>query len=109
RLPLVDADANDARNWRSKTGDAVKLGDVLPVRLAADGNAATLAQRPALQGALVVIEPKTGQVRALVGGYDWIASQFDRATQAKRQVGSSIKPIIYSAAIEAGKTPVDHM
>ena len=109
RLPLVDADANDARNWRGKNGETIKLGDVLPVRLAPDGNAATLAQRPALQGALVAIEPKTGQVRALVGGYDWIASQFDRATQAKRQVGSSIKPFIYSAAIEAGKTPVDHM
>jgi penicillin-binding protein 1A len=48
-------------------------------------------------------------VLALVGGYDWTASQFDRATQAKRQVGSSIKPFIYSAFLEAGKTPVEHM
>jgi penicillin-binding protein 1A len=55
------------------------------------------------------MEPTTGRVLALVGGYDWTASQFDRATQARRQVGSSIKPFIYSAALEAGKTPVDHM
>src|SRR6201999_1588510 len=55
------------------------------------------------------MDPATGRVLALVGGYDWTASQFDRATQAKRQVGSSIKPFIYSAALEAGHTPVDHL
>ena len=55
------------------------------------------------------IEPHTGRVLALVGGYDWTASQFDRATQAKRQVGSSIKPFIYAAALEAGTTPVERM
>jgi len=110
RVPLVDKDAADVRNFRdAKTGAVVKLGDLLPVRLDADGTHAVLAQRPALQGAMVVMEPSTGRVLALVGGYDWVASQFDRATQAKRQVGSSIKPFIYSAAIEAGKTPVDHM
>ena len=79
------------------------------MRLDADGTRAVLAQRPQLQGAMVVMEPQTGRVLALVGGYDWVASQFDRATQAKRQVGSSIKPFIYSAALEAGKTPVDHL
>jgi penicillin-binding protein 1A len=68
-----------------------------------------LAQRPTLQGSVIVMEPSTGRVRALVGGYDWTASKFDRATQAKRQVGSSIKPFIYSAALEAGKTPVDRL
>ncbi len=109
RLPLVDADTRDVKEWRGKAGEIVRLGDLLPVRLSPDGNAATLAQRPALQGAMVVIEPHTGKVRALVGGYDWVASQFDRATQAKRQVGSSIKPFIYASALEAGKTPVDHM
>ncbi|HEX4449791.1 MAG TPA: PBP1A family penicillin-binding protein [Kofleriaceae bacterium] len=109
RLPLVEADAKDARAWASKDHQVLHLGDLLAVRLAADGNAATLAQRPSLQGSVIVMDPHTGRVLALVGGYDWTASQFDRATQAKRQVGSSIKPFIYSAALEAGKTPVDHL
>jgi penicillin-binding protein 1A len=87
----------------------VRLGDLLAVRLGADGTTATLAQRPALQGSMIVMDPHTGRVLALVGGYDWTGSQFDRATQAKRQVGSSIKPFIYSAALEAGMTPVEHM
>ena len=110
RIPLVEADARDVRAWRGtlkREGQVARLGDLLPVRLSADGASAMLAQRPALQGAMVVMEPRTGRVLAMVGGYDWTASQFDRATQAKRQVGSSIKPFIYSAALEAGKTPVD--
>ncbi|HEY0480302.1 MAG TPA: PBP1A family penicillin-binding protein [Kofleriaceae bacterium] len=110
RLPLIDADARDVRAFRDpKTGAAVVLGDLLPVRLSADGNQVALAQRPVLQGSFIVMEPSTGRVLALVGGYDWTASQFDRATQAKRQVGSSIKPFIYSAALEAGRTPVDRL
>ena len=95
RLPLADADAKDARAWRdAKTGKTLALGDLLPVRLAGDGSAVSLAQRPVVQGSLVAIDPHTGRVLALVGGYDWTASQFDRATQAHRQVGSSIKPFI---------------
>ncbi|HMG52876.1 MAG TPA: PBP1A family penicillin-binding protein [Kofleriaceae bacterium] len=110
RIALIDADARDVRAFRDpKTGAAVGLGDLLPVRLSPDGNQVALAQRPALQGSFIVMEPTTGRVLALVGGYDWTASQFDRATQAKRQVGSSIKPFIYAAALEAGKTPVDRM
>jgi penicillin-binding protein 1A len=109
RLPLIEADARDVRAFRApRTAAPIALGDLLPVRLSADGTTATLAQRPALQGSFIVMEPTTGRVLALVGGYDWTASQFDRATQARRQVGSSIKPFIYSAALEAGKTPVDH-
>jgi penicillin-binding protein 1A len=117
RLPLVESDAKDVLAWRprDKAGKItdrdkrVALGDLLPVRLSADGNAVTLAQRPSVQGALVALEPTTGRVVALVGGYDWTASQFDRATQARRQVGSTIKPWIYAAAIEAGRTAVDTM
>ena len=126
RLPLVEADAKDVVGWHPKTrvpnpykpgelmdkfdySKKVLLGDLLPVRLSADGTAASIAQRPALQGSLVAMEQSTGRVVALVGGYDWTASQFDRATQAHRQVGSTIKPWIYAAAIEAGKTPVETM
>lgn len=118
RLPLVDADAKEVRTWRperdpspnAKPRDPVKLGDLLPVRLAnPEGTQVSLAQRPALQGAMVVMEPGSGRVLALVGGYDWTASQFNRATQAERQVGSSIKPFIYAAAIEAGRAVTDRM
>ncbi len=129
RLPLVEADAKAVRTWKYEqkkpqpdkpppprlaplppgVGEVARLGDLVPVRLTADGKAVTLAQRPVLQGAMVVLEPSTGRVVALVGGYDWTTSQFDRVTQARRQVGSSIKPFIYAAAIEAGRTPVDRM
>ena len=64
--------------------------------------------RPAardLQGSLVAIDPQTGDVRALVGGRDFNASSFNRATQARRQAGSAFKPIIYAAALERGYSP----
>lgn len=64
-----------------------------------------LEQWPKVQGALVSIEPHTGDVVALVGGYDFQTSQFNRATQAIRQPGSAFKPIVYSAALDAGFTP----
>ncbi len=106
---LVDKDAVDVRAWKGEQGEVIAVGDLVPVRVDAAGETVTLAQPPALQGALVAIEPSTGRVRALVGGYDWMGSQFDRASQAKRQVGSAIKPFIYGAAIAAGHTPVDQM
>jgi penicillin-binding protein 1A len=56
------------------------------------------------EGALVTIEPQTGYVRAMVGGYDFFRSEFNRATQARRQPGSAFKPFIYIAALEAGFT-----
>ncbi len=64
--------------------------------------------RPAardLQGSLVAVDPQTGEVRALVGGRDFHASSFNRATQARRQAGSAFKPIIYAAALERGYSP----
>ncbi|HEY3353557.1 MAG TPA: penicillin-binding transpeptidase domain-containing protein, partial [Polyangia bacterium] len=65
---------------------------------------AVLAQRPSVQSALLSVDPHTGYVRAMVGGYDYQQSQFNRATQAKRQIGSAIKPFIYGAAMEKGYT-----
>lgn len=59
---------------------------------------------PELQGALISIEPETGDVVAMVGGYSFQESQFNRATQAFRQPGSSFKPIVYSAALDNGFT-----
>jgi penicillin-binding protein 1A len=58
-----------------------------------------------LQGALVALDPKTGYVRALVGGRDFNESRFNRAIQAKRQAGSAFKPFVYAAAIESGQSP----
>lgn len=64
-----------------------------------------LDQLPAVEGALVCIETKTGEVRAMVGGYDFSTRKFNSATQAERQTGSAFKPFIYTAAIEYGFTP----
>ncbi|MBQ9537056.1 MAG: PBP1A family penicillin-binding protein [Desulfovibrionaceae bacterium] len=64
-----------------------------------------LEQIPLVQGALVSLEPRTGNVVALIGGYEYGNTQFNRATQARRQPGSSFKPIVYSAALDLGYTP----
>ena len=61
-----------------------------------------LEQAPVVQGGLVSLDPRTGDVLALVGGYDFSGSQFNRATQARRQTGSAFKPIVYSAALDSG-------
>ncbi|MGE4551522.1 MAG: penicillin-binding protein 1A [Desulfovibrionaceae bacterium] len=63
-----------------------------------------LETEPKVEGALVSLDPRDGRVLALVGGYDYKLSQFNRATQARRQPGSSFKPIVYSAAIDNGLT-----
>lgn len=65
----------------------------------------SLQQEPLVQGALVSIEPRSGNVVALIGGYQYGATQFNRATQAHRQPGSSFKPIVYSTALDNGFTP----
>src|SRR5207247_3859457 len=60
---------------------------------------------PYLQGAFIAMDPRTGAVRAMVGGRDFDDSKFNRATQALRQPGSTFKPIVYSAAVEHGWPP----
>ena len=65
----------------------------------------TLTQQPEVEGAFVSMDPRTGQVRALVGGFDYAKNKFNHVTQAWRQPGSSFKPFIYSAALEKGFTP----
>ncbi|GAB4352743.1 MAG: PBP1A family penicillin-binding protein [Candidatus Abyssubacteria bacterium] len=62
-----------------------------------------------VQAALVAIEPATGEIRAMVGGRDFEKSEFNRATQAKRQPGSGFKPFIWAAALESGMTPSDRL
>jgi penicillin-binding protein 1A len=85
-------------------------GDVILVRLlgldpkTGDWKLA-LEQKPEVQGALLCLENATGYVKAMVGGYDFATSQFNRAVQARRQPGSAFKPIIYAAALDKGYTP----
>ena len=83
-------------------------GDIVKVSVRSIQNrniALALEQDPELEGALVAIEPYTGFVRAMVGGYDFSRSDFNRAVMAKRQPGSAFKPIIYAAAMDHGFTP----
>ena len=65
----------------------------------------TLKQLPKVNGGIVVMDPFNGKVKALVGGYSFVSSEFNRATQAKRQPGSAFKPIVYAAALENGFLP----
>ena len=90
------------------------IGDVILVKVvdkAKDGDKWTLSleQTPKVQGALLCLEAGTGQVKVMVGGRDFRDSQFNRATQSRRQPGSSFKPIIYAAAIDKGYTPATVM
>jgi penicillin-binding protein 1A len=70
-----------------------------------DGGEWTITQLPEVEGAFVSLDPRNGQVRAMVGGFDYAKNKFNHATQAWRQPGSSFKPFIYSAALEKGFTP----
>src|SRR5262249_26084667 len=73
-------------------------------RLAGKGAAPPPA---APEGAVIVMEPPTGYIKALVGGSDFARSEFNRAVNARRQPGSAFKPFVYLAALEAGRTPAD--
>jgi len=67
----------------------------------------TLEQKPKVQGSFLAIQPKTGEIKAMVGGYDFDESKFNRSTQAMRQTGSSFKPFVYTAAVDQGLRPDD--
>jgi penicillin-binding protein 1A len=90
-------------SW-ARAGKGIGSGDLIFVA-PADGGGFRLKQVPAANGALVAMEPYSGRVLAMVGGYSFSLSKFNRATQALRQPGSSFKPIVYAAALEAGYTP----
>ena len=120
RIPL--AELRWARPWLKgqhlgpkvrRPSDVLAAGDVVAVEaVTADGEGKAypdgtfgLRQMPAIDGALVALDPHTGRVLAMAGGYSYARSQFNRATQAWRQPGSAFKPIVYLAALEAGYTP----
>ncbi len=79
------------------------VGDVVHLQINEDGGA-SFVQEPTVEGAFVAADPTTGGITALVGGYNFYRSKFNRVTQARRQPGSTFKPFIYSAALEAGDT-----
>jgi penicillin-binding protein 1A len=86
----------------SKISDVLRAGDIILVNIVNHGNGLSffLTQDPLINGGLVALDVKTGAVLALVGGYDFKHSSFNRITQAKRQLGSGIKPLIYALAID---------
>jgi penicillin-binding protein 1A len=113
---LEPTDETRVLAWQGPAGARIGPGDVLAVQFRNNDAAATgprkpkpcavLATAPPVQGALVALDPHTGELLAMVGGYDYAASQFNRVTQAHRQIGSAIKPFIYAAAIDQGMTPL---
>ena len=103
-LPL--AGMKWAGDW---TPGRFKVGDVILVKIEKRGSdnilEVSLDQHPEIEGAFLAMETETGLVRAMVGGYDFQRSQFNRATQALRQPGSAYKPFVYAAAFDRGYTP----
>ncbi len=93
--------------WTGPAGEHLLVGDVLPVNFRGrDKPSAVLSNPPRVQGALIALDPHNGHLLSMVGGYDYGKSQFNRATQARRQIGSAIKPFIYAAAMDRGMTPL---
>ncbi len=104
----------------TRTDDLTKLlrrGDIIQVKLkSVDEGAKTfdavLDQEPLLEGAFLAIDPRSGQIKAMVGGYSFLRSEWNRATQATRQAGSAIKPLLYTAALEnrfTAATPIEDL
>ena len=114
-VPLDPASEAQALAWTGPRGERLGTGDVLPVYLRTQSGSghghreeflAHLASAPTVQGAIIALDPSNGHLVSMVGGYDYGRSQFNRATQAHRQIGSAIKPLVYAAAIEHGLTPL---
>lgn len=90
----------------------LKPGDVIEVgvkKVAKDGLYVTLEQTPLVEGGLIAMDPRSGAIRAMVGGYDFTRSEYNRAVQAHRQPGSAFKPIIYATAMSQGMSPASQI
>ncbi len=106
RGPDPTKDAKDIGS--ASLGAILKVGDVIEVGVKKLGGIVaqfTLEQTPLVEGALLSLDPRTGAVLAMVGGYDYRRSEFNRATLARRQPGSAFKPIIYATAVNQGFSP----
>jgi len=97
--------ASGASKPIQKVTQVLSVGDVIYVSPTDQQGQYRLRQIPEISGAMVVMDPHTGRVLAMVGGFSFDQSQFNRATQALRQPGSSFKPIVYAAALDNGYTP----
>ena len=112
--------ANDQGDEITTAGDVLSVGDIIYADVAREiaedsqisaPNAPViegvyaLRQTPAVNGGLIAIDPHTGRVQAMVGGFSFQTSEFNRAVQAERQPGSTFKPFVYSAALDSGYTP----
>ncbi|KNC07415.1 penicillin-binding protein 1A [Pseudomonas sp. RIT-PI-a] len=95
---------NSVGRMPTQPADVAQVGDLIRVQRQDDGTL-KFSQVPTVQSALVSLDPRTGAIRALVGGFSFEQSNYNRAMQAKRQPGSSFKPFIYSAALDKGYTP----
>ncbi|MGI9323545.1 MAG: penicillin-binding protein 1A [Pseudomonadales bacterium] len=95
--PYINVNSRGAKP--AVAGDLVKVGDVIRYEALQEGGWG-LGQHPKIQGALVALDPRTGAILALVGGFDFTAKQFNHATQARRQPGSNFKPFYYAGAME---------
>jgi penicillin-binding protein 1A len=107
RAEVTGASLKLADQWldpKAKSGKRLYPGALVRVRQNKDGSW-KISQLPQIEAALVAINPNTGAITALVGGFDYARNKFNHVTQAWRQPGSSFKPFIYSAALEKGYTP----
>lgn len=95
---------NSVGRMPAQPADVAQVGDLIRVQRQAD-DTLKFSQVPTVQSALVSLDPRSGAIRALVGGFSFEQSNYNRAMQAKRQPGSSFKPFIYSAALDSGYTP----
>ncbi|MET0182254.1 MAG: penicillin-binding protein 1A [Caulobacterales bacterium] len=104
---LLDADAQwAASNARGANRErALTAGSIIYVQRIGNTERYNLRQVPEIQGSLVALDPHTGRVLAMIGGYNLSEQGYNRATQARRQPGSSFKPIVYAAALDYGLTP----
>ena len=90
----------------TKCGDVLKVGDVVVVLKKTEGsNYYTLEQLPEVNGGVIAMNPKTGAILAMIGGYADLAGSFNRTVQAFRQMGSTVKPFVYGVALENGFSP----
>ena len=99
------ASGRDAGRPIQKVSQVLAPGDVIYVEPMEQQGQYQLRQVPEISGGMVVMDPQTGRVLAMVGGFSFDQSQFNRATQALRQPGSSFKPIVYATALDNGYTP----
>ena len=104
---IKDVISNKNIKWSIPKGKSIeeihKIGDIIFVKK--NNNYWQLKQYPRVNGGIVILDPYNGNVLALVGGFNFKTSEFNRVTQAKRQPGSAFKPIVYAAALEKGFAP----